>query len=64
MFVGHLHVFTGEMSIWTFFLKFVCFFDIELHVVVVQLLSPVQLFGISWTVTHQVSLSLLSPGVC
>ena len=40
------------------------FFDIELHVVVVQLLSPVQLFGISWTVTHQVSLSLLSPGVC
>ena len=64
--VGHLHVCFGEMSVEVFhqFLVWViCFFDIELRVVV-QLLSPVQLFRISWTATHQISLSLLSLGVC
>ena len=31
MFISHLYVFFGEMSVWDFYPLFGCFSDIELH---------------------------------
>ena len=63
MFLGHLCVFFGEMSVQPFrphFDRVVSISGIELHVVVVQSLSRVQLVVTPWTAASQASLSIIS----